>query len=187
MSGRFKYKINEIFYSIQGEGYHTGRPYVFVRLSGCNLSCDFCDTPHDTYKELSSNQILSEIQKYPCSDVLLTGGEPFLQDLTQLLQTLKRAGCFIAVETNGCYKIPPDIDWSCVSPKTDDFIQCGDELKLLYRNQSDHELKKYSKLDFKHFYLQPISGENINQTYNAVLRNPSWRLSVQLHKLISIK
>ncbi len=183
-----EYKVNEIFYSIQGEGYHTGKPSVFIRFSGCNLNCNFCDTDHEHYEMLTTQEIIKQINKYPCSNVLITGGEPtFRENLEELLSTLKQHAYWVAVETNGTGFIPAYVDWICISPKTKNFCGQGNELKIIFDNHTEKELRAFLKLDFEHFYLQPKSGENINEVIEVVKSMPSWNLSVQMHKLVGIK
>ena len=102
-----KYKITEIFYSIQGEGFWVGTPCIFIRLSGCNLSCSWCDTKHEIKKELNESEILEEIKQYPTKMVVITGGEPTQQLLIDLLMGLKMAGYKIHLETNGTIELSP--------------------------------------------------------------------------------
>mgnify|MGYP005863094905 CR=1 FL=1 len=188
MEKKINYKINEIFYSIQGEGYNTGVASVFIRFSGCNLSCDFCDTWHIDYTEMDKEEIFAAISVYPCKNILLTGGEPTYQtELAKLVKFFKDNGYRIAMETNGTGKVPEEIDWVTVSPKTKDYLKNGNELKLIYTGQNDDELSSFLKTDFQHYFLQPRSMENIAETIEAVKRNPVWKLSVQVHKLIGIK
>ncbi|MGL5730453.1 MAG: 7-carboxy-7-deazaguanine synthase QueE, partial [Bacteroidales bacterium] len=93
-------KINEIFYSLQGEGYYTGAPSVFIRFSGCNLKCSFCDTEHETGTLMSDEQILEQINSYPCNQIVLTGGEPSLWIDQDFIDLLHAAGKYICIETN---------------------------------------------------------------------------------------
>ena len=109
-------KINEIFYSLQGEGAHTGTPAVFVRFSGCNLKCDFCDTLHESGIEMTDEAIIDEVCKYPCRMVILTGGEPGLWIDDALVDALHKAGKYVAIETNGTQVLPEAIDWVTCSP-----------------------------------------------------------------------
>lgn len=94
-------KINEIFYSLQGEGYHTGTPAVFIRFSGCNLKCSFCDTRHEEGVLMSDDEILAEVKKYPAVMVILTGGEPSLWIDSGFIDRLHRVGKYVCIETNG--------------------------------------------------------------------------------------
>ncbi|MDE5710447.1 MAG: 7-carboxy-7-deazaguanine synthase QueE, partial [Bacteroides sp.] len=117
-------KINEIFYSLQGEGYHTGTPAVFVRFSGCNLKCPFCDTQHEEGTQMSDDEILEEVGKYPATTVILTGGEPSLWIDRGFIELLHRAGKYVCIETNGTRLLPDNIDWVTCSPKQ------GGELRI---------------------------------------------------------
>ena len=96
-------KINEIFYSLQGEGYHTGTPAIFVRFSGCNLKCDFCDTQHEEGTMMTDEEIITKVKKYPAVTVVLTGGEPSLWIDDQLIDLLHQAGKYVTIETNGTH------------------------------------------------------------------------------------
>ena len=110
-------KINEIFYSLQGEGFHTGTPAVFVRFSGCNLKCSFCDTRHEEGILMSDEEILRAISAFPSNVVILTGGEPSLWIDQAFIDLLHRAGKYICIETNGTKPLPKGIDWVTCSPK----------------------------------------------------------------------
>lgn len=110
-------KINEIFYSLQGEGCFTGTPAVFIRFSGCNLQCDFCDTAHQEGVWMSDQEIIEEVENYPAAHVVFTGGEPGLQLTRELVLALKEKGKFIQIETNGTVVLPEGIDWITCSPK----------------------------------------------------------------------
>ncbi len=111
-------KVNEIFYSLQGEGYYTGHPAVFLRLSGCNLSCPFCDTKHQTYTEMTDDQIVKHISQYPARHIVITGGEPGLQLTSAFIHLLHAHNWYVQVETNGITPIPDNADWITCSPKT---------------------------------------------------------------------
>ena len=211
------YSVKEIFYSIQGEGFHSGRPAVFCRFSGCNLwsgkeedrqsaRCSFCDTDFTgtdgTHGGVypSSFELAKIISRaWPGSGeksarpfVVLTGGEPLLQLDAALVSDLRKEGFEIAVETNGTIAAPEGIDWICVSPKADaDLVQAsGDELKLVYP-QAGADPTDYAGLDFRHFFLQPMDGpgleEAIRQTLDYVLAHPLWRVSLQLHKILNVR
>ena len=110
-------RVNEIFYSLQGEGFHTGTAAVFVRLSGCNLQCPFCDTRHEEGIEMSEEEILLQVSEYESDMVVITGGEPAIQITESLVDKLHQIGKFVAVETNGTLPLPSNIDWITVSPK----------------------------------------------------------------------
>ena len=130
-------KINEIFYSLQGEGHWTGTPAVFIRFSGCNLHCGFCDTEHNSGQELSVDEIISEASKYPTQHIIFTGGEPTMQLTRPLVDRLHQLGKYLHIETNGTLPLPDGldktIDWITVSPKDALVkIQRIDELKVIF-------------------------------------------------------
>ena len=110
-------KVNEIFYSLQGEGYHAGTAAVFVRLSGCNLQCPFCDTQHESGSEMTEDEIVAEVAKYPARLVVVTGGEPSLQLTRGFVNALHDVDKMVAVETNGTHRLPGNVDWITLSPK----------------------------------------------------------------------
>lgn len=180
-----KYKVNEIFYSLQGEGCHTGTPAVFVRLSGCNRACPFCDTDHAAGRPMTAAEIVGEAAKYPALHVVITGGEPALQIDSALIAALKVAGYYIQLETNGSLPLPDGIDWVTCSPKDAPWgIGHVDELKIVYQGQDVEAIAAHFAA--KVYCLQPCSGENIPQTVAYILAHPRWRLSLQTHKLIDI-
>lgn len=180
-------KINEIFYSLQGEGFYTGRAAVFVRFSGCNLKCDFCDTQHEEGVLMSDEDIVKEIGKYPTDFIVITGGEPSLWIDKELVDKLHTAGKYVAIETNGTNKVPAGIDWVTCSPKNNSDLKPDriDELKIVYTG--DNDLEKYEKTGIKHLYLQPCSCKNTKQVVEYILAHPVWQLSLQTHKLINIQ
>ena len=194
------YRINEIFYSLQGEGFHTGTPAVFVRFSGCNLHCAFCDTQHQTGERMATQAIVDEINRYPNAPlIVLTGGEPSLFIDEAFVEELKqKTGKRIAIETNGTRPLPDNIDWVTLSPKTGfdggDSEPCVlkqcDELKVVYLGQ---DLTHYDHIEAKHRFLQPCFSEddaqcqiNMKSCVDAVMNNPSWRLSLQTHRFLGI-
>jgi organic radical activating enzyme len=176
-------KINEIFYSIQGEGFFTGTPAVFVRFSGCNLNCDFCDTQHQQGEVMTKEEIFTKIIQYPSKHLILTGGEPALFIDFDFVQFFKDAGYFIQIETNGTCRIPQNIDWVTCSPKENLLLQEANELKVVYTGQSLLEFENFSA---SYRYLQPCSMRNTEEVINYIKSNPRWKLSVQLHKLLNI-
>lgn len=191
-------KINEIFYSIQGEGFFTGTPAVFVRFAGCNLACDFCDTNHRGYKEYTENEIIAEIKKYTVDHVVLTGGEPTLQITKSFIDKLHEAGKFIQVETNGTiplgHDIEFDINWITCSPKHKP-VSIGriNELKVVYQGQDMSQYDGLKALPYC-FYLQPCdtkdeqkNKENLQATIDYIMQHPKWRLSLQTQKIINVR
>lgn len=210
------YTVKELFYSLQGEGYHSGRPAIFCRFAGCNLwsgreqdrataVCNFCDTDfvgsdgQRGGKFTSADELATAIlQLWPASApdnlkpfVVFSGGEPALQLDQALTDTLHRFNAEIAIETNGTVALNPGIDWVCVSPKADAtlIVSQGDELKLVYP-QPENTPEQFTRLDFRYFYLQPMDGpavsENTQKTIDYCLQHPQWNLSIQSHKVLGI-
>ncbi|MDH4129763.1 MAG: 7-carboxy-7-deazaguanine synthase QueE [Spirochaetota bacterium] len=187
------YNLFDIFYSIQGEGFFTGRAAIFIRFSGCNLSCSFCDEPNHkkTGEKYTLNQLLDKIKEFDnCQFIVLTGGEPSIQPhLTDLVNALQEKHYFVCIETNGTNKLTCTPDWITVSPKTEKFI-FGDELKLVYQNQ---DLKRFINLPFRHFFLQPTNFKDklnfysLERCIKIIKENPIWQLSLQMHKMLKIK
>lgn len=208
-----KYKIKEIYYTIQGEGYHTGRPAVFCRFSGCNLwsgrekdrdkaICKFCDTDFWGTDGINGGKYtaaelaflvrsLYPYEKHSTPFVVCTGGEPALQLDERLVDAFHSYRMEVAIETNGTVELAKGIDWICVSPKADTHIlvKSGNELKLVYP-QPENTPEMYESFEFDHFYLQPLDNENqMKNTKLCVsycLKNPKWKLSLQTHKYIGI-
>ncbi len=206
------YAIKEIYYTIQGEGYHTGKPAIFCRFAGCNLwsglekdrasaICKFCDTEfHGTDGMHGGKYTLEElcnflVSLWPAKNqepfIVFTGGEPALQLNTDLCETLHKNGFTIAIETNGTLALCDGIDWVCVSPKANTtlVVTAGNELKLVHP-QEHMDPEKFSSFQFDHFYLQPMDSpkqeENTIICLNYCKENPQWKLSLQTHKILNI-
>ena len=202
-------RINEIFFSAEGEGGRQGQPTIFVRLSGCNLRCDFCDTRYawEEGQEINQEIILSKIgrlrEKYKADWVSITGGEPLVQDIKPLVEKLKQAGFKIQIETNGTKPITFEVDWLTVSPKPPDFFstrtsrQQATEVKLVVtKNLKLAEVEKVRK-KFRvniPLWLQPESNEVwsyrrawhlFEQAARGGLKNI--RLGCQLHKIYGLR
>lgn len=209
------YGVKEIFYTLQGEGYQTGRAAVFCRFSGCNLwsgheidrkraICRFCDTDfigvngQGGGRFATPESLVDAIgETWPNSSggrrfVVCTGGEPLLQLDDVLIAGLHRRDFEIAIETNGTMEVPAGVDWVCVSPKagTDLMVRTGDELKFVYP-QADATPEDYRSLEFRHFFLQPMDGpvlhHNTQLALEYCLSHPQWRLSLQTHKQLGIR
>lgn len=200
------YSVKEIFYSLQGEGVNSGKPAIFCRFSGCNLKCSFCDTDwcgvdgenggvYSFADKLVSAIMSVNETRSPGNErmfVVLTGGEPSLQIDVNLIECLHEKNFEIAVETNGTLPLPPGIDWITVSPKSENdlAVMKGNELKLLYP-QKGVEPENFIHLDFQHFLLQPVYGSqvssNMKKTIEYCLKEPRWRLSLQIHKILNIR
>ena len=191
-------RINDIFYSLQGEGRHTGRAAIFIRFSGCNLACSFCDTDFSGYREMTDEQIVEEVLKmvsdkdgeYPM--IVLTGGEPTLQVDEKLIDLLHERGFhLVAMESNGTKNPPANLDWLTVSPKKNVMVKRCQELKCIY--DGEQKVEDYG-IEADYYYLQPCdvgdAGKNaeiIGQCIEEIKKNPKWMLSLQTHKLIGFK
>ncbi|MFC1584694.1 7-carboxy-7-deazaguanine synthase QueE [Fibrobacterota bacterium] len=200
-----KIAINEIFYSIQGEGFYTGKPAVFIRTAGCNLSCSYCDTDFSEKERLSCDSILERVREFPVKMVVLTGGEPTLQAeiLAKLVRQLQQKKYYVTLETNGTSLDTLDADWVTVSPKLSQggkwVLRRGQEIKVLCEGQ---DLSVYEDSEFSHYFLQPVeirtrkwgagerdikkTREQMKKTIEAVKEKPKWRLSIQIHKELGI-
>lgn len=178
-------KINEIFYSLQGEGYHTGTPAVFVRFSGCNLKCSFCDTAHEEGMMMEDKAIVEAVSRFPATWVILTGGEPGLWVDEALVEALHNAGKQVAIETNGTCRLPENIDWVTCSPKEGAILKVEkvDEVKVVFLGQ---DVASYLSIPARHYFLQPCSCLNTSEVVQYIKEHPLWRLSLQTHKLIDI-
>lgn len=193
-------RVNEIFHSLQGEGHFTGMPAIFVRLSGCNLKCDFCDTDHQPYSEMTEESIVARVSAYNATHVVITGGEPTMQLTATLVEMLHAAGKYVQIETNGTIPLDDDllngIDWITCSPKYGKTpkIQRIDELKVIYDYRDTTAIEKLDTVNASQYYLQPCDrGEpeynaaNVESCVTYILEHPKWRLSLQTHKILSIK
>lgn len=190
-------KINEIFCSIQGEGYHTGTPAIFIRFSGCNLRCPFCDTKHEEGQRMSDEEIIEKIKDYKPSLVVLTGGEPSLFIDESFVEKLHAIGKYVAIETNGTHKVPSNIDWITCSPKSDFcdkadvVVERCDELKVVYTYQN---IDKWLDIEALYYYLQPCdtkdeqkNKEMISSVVEKCIDNPKWRISLQTQKILNVR
>lgn len=180
-----------------------GRPAVFVRLSGCNLKCPFCDTEHETYTELTEQEIIDIATGYPARHIVITGGEPTLQLSATLVHGLKRAGFYVQIETNGSIEVADEIlagvDWVTCSPKDADMkIGRIDELKVIFQSPTDRERLARFENDALQggsvLSLQPCdvgdavrNREIVSYAIEYVKAHPAWRLSLQTHKLLDIR
>ena len=180
-----KKKINEIFYSIQGEGCWAGTAMVFVRFSGCNLKCDFCDTEHQSYTEMTNQEILEEVSKHKCLIVCLTGGEPALQADQTLIDLLHENQKIVHIETNGTIELPNNINWVTVSPKTDNIKpKIVHEIKVVYQGQ---DVSKWLNSPATLYYLQPCSCTNTDEVIKYIKTHTPWKLSIQTQKLLNFQ
>lgn len=209
------YLVKEIFYTLQGEGAHSGRPAVFCRFSRCNLwtghekdraraVCRFCDTDFVGIDGPAGGRFATPAKLADAVEaawptlgkarrfVVCTGGEPLLQLDEVAVQALHERGFEVAVETNGTRVPPPGIDWLCVSPKVgaELVVESGDELKFVYP-QEGVDPTRFEHLDFRSFRLQPLDDHNLDDNTKAAisycLANPRWSLSLQTHKYLGIR
>jgi len=209
------YTVKEVFFTLQGEGAHTGRAAVFCRFTGCNLwngkesdrahaVCKFCDTDfvgvgpdggRFPKPELLADAVAA---KWPADDrsgtrfVVCTGGEPLLQLDEALIDAFHERRFRVAVETNGTQPAPRGLDWICVSPKAnaDLVLKRGNELKLVYP-QREASPEKFEGLEFEQWFLQPMDGPDVELNTQAAveycLAHPRWRLSLQTHKTLGLR
>lgn len=194
-----KYKINEIFYSIQGEGRWAGRPAIFIRFSGCNLKCPFCDTDFKEFEEMGEIDVLQRVQEVSegCKFIVFTGGEPTLQLDENLTTLLHKWGYYLSMETNGTHKVPGGIDWVTCSPKSlfvkkaEPVIKVASEVKVVFDGK--HKITDCG-IDAEHYYVQPCDVGNkeknadiLKQTVAFVESHPKWSLSLQQQKIINVR
>lgn len=190
------YKVNEIFYSIQGEGRRAGEASIFVRMAHCNLACSFCDTEFESAVDMSAKDIVARCNEFaPRSWVILTGGEPAMQVDDALLDAFSENGNMVAMETNGMFRVNKrKIDWLVVSPKTAEHtlkVTHADELRYVRHGGQGIPLPK---VDATHLYLSPMWGpdgrvdpEALATCIELVKQHPWWRLSIQAHKLWEVR
>lgn len=193
------YRVNELFYSVQGEGYWAGRAAVFIRFSGCNLRCPFCDTDFSAYNVMDDTDILNQVRSVGgvCRFVVITGGEPTLQVDATLINLLHENGYYLAMETNGTHPVPQGIDWITCSPKSA-FVANGavaikeaSEVKVVF--DGIHEVSDCG-ISANYYYVQPCdvgdkekNAQILSQTVSFVESHPRWQLSLQLHKIINVR
>lgn len=193
-------KLKEIFYSLQGEGGRQGQASIFIRLAGCNLKCDFCDTDFETdTQDLSLQQIADLIQDYPVRWIIWTGGEPTLQLTDEVLLFFKQRGYQQAIESNGTKPLSPLLDYRVVSPKGNSAYarQINSEVEevRLPVQEGDIIPETNTLPDAQHYCLSPIfianddkqTRRNIDYCVHYILEHPTWKLSIQMHKLIGIE
>lgn len=210
------YAVKEIYYTLQGEGAHTGRAAVFCRFAGCNLwsgqekdriaaVCRFCDTDFVGTDgpgggRFATAELLASAvgALWPSGEsgaryVVCTGGEPLLQLDASLVKAFHSVGFEVGVETNGTQPAPADLDWICVSPKGNAplMLLAGDELKLVFPQlEAEADPSAFEHLGFRHFFLQPMDGPDVVANTRAAidhcLRHPHWRLSLQSHKIVGL-
>lgn len=193
--------VMEYFYTIQGEGAYSGAPAYFIRLGGCDVGCHWCDVKESwdrsAHPELAIDQIVENAKASQAPIVVITGGEPLMYDLTELTHSLKSAGLRTHIETSGAHPLTGDWDWICFSPKKfkkplPEFYTKSHELKVIIYNRSDfkwaqeHAEKMH---EGSNWYVQPEwskESEMLPSIIQFVKENPKWRISLQVHKYMSI-
>ena len=184
-------KVNELFYSVQGEGANAGMPAVFIRLAGCNLNCSFCDTQHEAFTEMTVAAIKTEVEKYRCPNIIWTGGEPTLQLTAEIVRCF--SDYYQCIETNGTREVPSGIDYIACSAKAptellNENFERLDEIRCpIQKGDILPDMRLLPKAE--RYYLSPIdvSAENVRYCLQLIAENPTWRLSVQLHKLLGVR
>lgn len=193
-------RINNIFRSIQGEGARIGTVNVFVRFAGCNLKCALsshgfnCDTEFESFFEIDDQGLLERIEDVAdgCQNLILTGGEPTLQLTEELLEKV-RAKFFVAIETNGLLPLPGPVDWVSVSPKTAEHtLRCDRVDELRYVRNASQGIPR-PRISSSHRFLSPAWGADgplegaVDNCLQLVRKNPSWALSLPLHKILGLE
>ncbi|MDR1876594.1 MAG: 7-carboxy-7-deazaguanine synthase QueE [Flavobacteriaceae bacterium] len=192
--------VMEHFYTLQGEGKHTGTAAYFIRIGGCDVGCHWCDVKESWNPAIHPVSPVEEIAKIAASHaktIVLTGGEPLMWNLEPLTKLLKEAGCTIHIETSGAYPLTGYIDWICLSPKKtslplETIYSQAHELKVIIYNQHDFIFaeEQASKVNRNAIlYLQPEWSNREKMTpkiIEYIMKNPKWRISLQTHKYLNI-
>lgn len=192
--------LMEAFYTVQGEGYHTGTPAYFIRVGGCDVGCHWCDVKEswnaDLHPPTSVENIVTEAARFS-KTIVVTGGEPLMWDMNPLTQALKNSGMQIHIETSGAYALTGNWDWICLSPKktklpVDEVYQKANELKVIVYNKNDFKFAEEQAAKTNPnaiLFLQPEwskRDEMTPQIVDYVMQNPKWRISLQTHKFLNI-
>ncbi|MCO5260227.1 MAG: 7-carboxy-7-deazaguanine synthase QueE [Crocinitomicaceae bacterium] len=193
--------IMEHFYSVQGEGFHTGRPAYFIRLAGCNVGCVWCDVKEswdvENHPNVKLDELIATIKKSKATFCVITGGEPALYDLRGLIARLRELNIEIAIETSGTSPLVGDVDWYCFSPKkfkapVEEAYQKANELKIIIFNKSDFQWAEEHAEKVNtgcKLFLQPEWSKEerfLPEIIKYVKENPQWRISLQTHKYMNI-
>lgn len=193
--------LMEEFYTIQGEGYNTGKAAYFIRLGGCDVGCHWCDVKESWDAELHpltpSDTIVEHASQFPSKAVVVTGGEPLIYNLDYLTTRLQQSGIKTFIETSGAYPLSGSWDWICLSPKKfkapmQQVADVANELKVIIFNKSDFAFAEENALGVQpgcKLYLQPEWSRNKEMTpliVEYVMNNPKWEISLQTHKYLNI-
>lgn len=196
-----KLPVVEEFYSLQGEGFHVGKPAYFLRIGGCDVGCSWCDSKESWNPEIHPavelEHIIENIINCPAKAVVITGGEPLLFNLDYLCERVRASGIETLVETSGAHEYSGTWDWVCLSPKRnkppkDIYFQHANELKIIVSDPEDFQWAKLNakKVNKKcELYLQPewsVYSKIIPDIVEFILKNPSWKISLQAHKFMRI-
>ena len=198
---RSSWPVMEKFYTIQGEGYYSGRSAYFIRTGGCDVGCVWCDVKEsweaEKHPDTSLSQLVADVLASGTDFVVITGGEPAMYDLTSLVNALQSKGIEVAIETSGCYPLSAVVDWYCFSPKKfkapcDEAYLKANELKIIIFHPSDFEWAEgHAELvsESCKLYLQPEwskQAQILPLLIEYVKNNPKWRISLQTHKFMNI-
>ena len=195
-----KLPVMEKFYTIQGEGYYSGQPFYFIRLGGCDVGCHWCDVKeswdHNQHQFIEVDDLIKDVKEYT-SNVVITGGEPLMWDLSELTKRFKENNIKLHLETSGAYELSGNWDWVCLSPKKKmlpkkEFYSMADELKVVIYNNDDFKfaIQESEKVSQEcKLFLQPewskldLMKDKIVQ---FVMKNKNWNISLQIHKYLEI-
>jgi 7-carboxy-7-deazaguanine synthase len=201
MTGWNKLPLVEEFYTIQGEGYHTGKPAYFIRIGGCDIGCSWCDTKFswnpDLFPLVETDRVIENVLNTGAKAVVVTGGEPLMYNLTYLCSELKKHRVETFIETCGAYPLTGVWDWICLSPKRSapplkEIMELANELKVIIQTKRDIPWAKINAdrvKDSCHLFLQPEWSRYtkiLPVIVDHVKKNPRWRISLQVHKFMHI-
>jgi 7-carboxy-7-deazaguanine synthase len=201
LPSEIEFPIMEQFYTIQGEGKHSGRPAYFIRFGGCDVACVWCDVKEswneNDHPRISVKNLVEMTKKSGCDFVVITGGEPAMYDITCLVDELHKIDVEVAIETSGCYALKGNVDWYCFSPKKfkkpcSEAYQKANELKVVVFHPSDLEWAESHALQVNKdclLYLQPEWSKKeqiLHKVIDYVKENPKWKISLQTHKYMEI-
>jgi len=193
--------LMEAFYSIQGEGFHTGKAAYFLRIGGCDVGCHWCDVKESWDANLHSltkaEDIVKQIDETKINTVVITGGEPLMWNMDFLTKSLKKKGLQVHLETSGAYPVSGEFDWICFSPKKnqkafDEIKELANELKIIVQNKNDLKWAKQQQLEVSascKLYLQPEWSKRDEVTSlitDFVMENTEWQISLQTHKYMNL-
>lgn len=200
-----QYRIVEIFETLQGEGFNTGMPSIFIRFGKCNLACPWCDTNYNQFEMKSLDEIMQAARNFSAKNIIITGGEPTIQpDLEILLNQLKAEGYFIAIETNGLKPVPLQIDYIATSPKRlyqknylKHHIPYANEVRIVVDDDVQDFCEQIENtIKAERYYLSPCEKDGVMNMLETITQlgllnqrpnKPKWQLSIQTHKIAGIE